>query len=258
MMFDPNSLLTTEELTIPRTPTELARWIEDKCRLFADCPEAKEWVLLHQGLSKNFHEEVYPLSLFVMHLYTGRSDIRCIPNLDSSRDFDATILDYSTSPLTELKVEITSALDELKGYEQHLRMKYFVRHGHVNVWGTLSASGTEKRGHDIDVENEAVVHTDLLERTFSLIRSAVKRKSVSPNKPQKYGQGHVLIVAFDDCQWFKSEQDMADLKDFVEKQVLTLPLNFRALFVVGLSGKTFVHFEPLKIKDSPTVHQPLR
>jgi len=72
MMFDPNSLLTKEELTIPRTPTELARWVEDKCRLFADCPEAKEWVLLHQGLSKKFYEEVRPLSLFAIR-NAGRS-----------------------------------------------------------------------------------------------------------------------------------------------------------------------------------------
>lgn len=246
MMFDPNSLLTTEELTIPRTPTELARWIENKCRLFADCPEAKKWVLLHQGLSKNFHEELYPLSLFARHLYTGRSDIRCIPNLDN-RDFDATILDYSTSPPSELKAEITYAVE---GYDQHLRMKYFVERGSVSVWGPLSASGTEKVGHEIHVENEGIDHTDLLERTFSLIRSVVERKSMSPNKPQKYGQGHVLIVAFDDWQWFKSEQDMAALKDFVEKHVLTLPLDFAALYVVGLSGKTFVHFEPPKIQRS--------
>lgn len=250
MMFDPNSLLTTEELTIPRTPTELARWIEDKCLLFADCPEAKEWVLLHQGLSKKFHEELYPLSLFATHLYTDRSDIRCIPNLDN-RDFDETILDYSTSPPSELKVEITSAV---QGYDQHLRMKYFVKNGHVNVWGTLSASGTKKVGHEIHVENEVIDHNILLERTFSLILSSVERKSISPNKPQKYGQGHVLIVAFDDWQWFTSEQDMAALKVFVEKHVLMLPLDFAALYVVGLSGKTFIHFEPPMIQSSPAVH----
>ena len=250
MMFDPNSLLTTEELTLPRSPTELARWIEDKCLLFADCPEAKEWVLLHQGLSKKFHEELYPLSLFATHLYTGRSDILCIPNLDN-RDFDATILDYSTSPPSELKVEITSAV---QGYDQHLRMKYFVKSGHVNVWGTLSASGTKKVGHEIHVENEAIDHNILLERTFSLIRSSVERKSISPNKPQKYGQGHILIVVFDDWQWFTSEQDMAALKVFVEKHVLTLPLDFSALYVVGLSGKTFMHFEPPMIQSSPAVH----
>jgi len=251
-MFDPNSLLTTTELTIPRTPAELARWVEAKCRLFADCPEAKEWVLLRQGLSKKFHEEIYPLSLFVTHLYAGRSDIQCIPNLDN-RDFDARILDGSISPPSELKVEITSAVD---GYDQHLRMKYFVSHGQVNVLGTLSASGTKTRGHEIHVEDEMIAHTDLLERTFSIIRSAVKRKSKKSNQPQKYGQGHILIVAFDDWQWFKPEQDIEALKDFVTQHVLTFPLDFAALYVVGLSGNTFVHFELPKIQDPLAAHQP--
>lgn len=248
-MFDPNPLLTAEELTIPRTPTELARWVEDKCRLFADYPEAKEWVLLRQGLSKKFHEEVYPLRLFVTHFYTGRSDIQCIPNLDN-KDFDARILDYSISPPSELKVEITAAVD---GYDQHLRMKYLARHGHVSTWGTLSHSGTKKSGHEIHIKNEMIAHTDHLEHTFSLIQLAVKRKSMSPNKPQKYGQGHVLIVAFDDWQWFKPEY-IAALKDFVNKHVLTLPLDFAALYVLGLSGKTLVHFEPPNIQDSLSVH----
>lgn len=246
MTFDPNSLLTTEELVIPRTPTELNRWVEGKCRLFADCLDAKAWILLHQGLSKKFHEEIYPLSLFVMHLYTGRSDIRCIPNLDN-RDFDAIILDYSISPPSELKVEITSAID---GYEEHLRMIYFMRHGHVSSWGKLTASGTKKKGYKIDVNNENMnKHSDRLERIFSLIRLSVKRKSISLNKSQKYGQGYVLIVTFDDWLWFKPEY-IATLEDFVNKHILTLKLNFSALYVVGLSGKTCVHFEPPKIQDS--------
>jgi hypothetical protein len=239
MMFDPNLLLTEDELTTPRTPIELARWIEDKCRLFADCPEAKEWVLLRKGLSKNFHEELYPLSQFVTHLYKERSDIQCFLNLDN-RDFDATILDCSTSPLSELKVEITLAVD---GYDNHLRMKYFREHGSVSIWGSLSASGTEKRGHEINVENDELTAVSVsLEQTFSLIQSAIKGKSVIPDKPPKYGQGHVLIVAFDDWPRF-AEQHMADLKDFVKKHVLTLTLDFAALYVVGLSGNTFEHFE---------------
>jgi hypothetical protein len=87
-MFDPNSLLAAEELTIPRTPMELARWVEDKGRTFANCPEAEEWVLLYKGgkgLSKKFQEEIRPLSIFATHLYEGRSDIQCIPDLDNPR-----------------------------------------------------------------------------------------------------------------------------------------------------------------------------
>jgi len=251
-MCDPNLLLAETELAIPSTPAELACWVEAKCRLIADCPKAKEPALLRQGLFKKFYEEIYPLSLFVDHVYSGRSDIRCIPNLDD-RDFDARILDDSISPPFELKVEITSAI---KGYEEYLRMKYFLNHGHVPVWGTLSASGTEKRGHKIHVENEMPALDDPLKSTFCLIRSAVKRKSRKPNQPRKYGQGHILIIVFDDWQWFNPGQDIEALKEFVTQHILTFPLDFAGLYVVGLSGNTFVHFQPAKIQDSLGAHQP--
>jgi hypothetical protein len=241
MTFNPNSLLTIEELATPRTPTQLVQWVEEKCRLFASLKEAKEWALLHKWLFKKFYEEVYPLSLFATHLYAGRSDIQCIPNLDY-RDFDAVIIDSSTSPPFELKVEITSALNEIEGHDQHLRMEYFVQHGEVNVWGTLSASGTKKSGRQIHIENEAINRNDLLKKTFSLIRSAIEGKSVRPNEPQNYGQGYVLIVAFDDWAWFGSDQDVVALDNFVRESVLKFPLNFAALYVLGLSGRTCLHF----------------
>jgi hypothetical protein len=162
-----------------------------------------------------------------------------------NRDFDAIIIDYSKLPPSELKVEITSTFSR----DEHLRMKYFVQHGEVNALGKPSASGTKKRGHQIHVENEAIERTDLLERTFSLIRSRVEGKSVRPNEPQRYGRSHVLIVAFDDWEWFELDQDIATLKDFMKKYVLTLSLDFAGLYVVGLSGKTFVSFELSKIQD---------
>ena len=255
MTFDPTSLLTVQELTTPRTPVELVRWVEDKCRMFADCPEpeANEWALLHKGLFKQFYEEVYPLHLFVSRLYTGRTDIQCMPNLDN-RDFDAMIIDYSPSPSARLKVEITYAF---AGHDEHLRMKHFVAHGHVNAAGKVSSSGTKNREHEIHVEDDAFERTDLLKRTCSLIQAAVVRKSMRSNAPQKYGQGHVLLVAFDEWYVVHTVQDIAVIKDFVEKHILTLPLNFATLYVIGLSGKTFLPFTLSKIQDgSGAVRQP--
>ena len=84
-------------------------------------PEAKEWLLLSKGLFKKFNEEICSLSLFAAHFYKERSDVKCIPNLDN-RDFDATIRDYSTAPPSELKVEITVAMDKIKGREENLRI----------------------------------------------------------------------------------------------------------------------------------------
>jgi hypothetical protein len=250
MVFDPNTLLTVEELMTPRTPAELVRWVEDKFRLFKlfkACPEAREWVLLRQGLSKQFHEEVYPLKFLVTRLYAGRSHIQCIPNLDN-RDFDAIIRDNSTSPPAELKVEITSAVN---GYDNHLRMKHLVKHRRVSAIGKVSASGTKHRGHEIHVAHEFVERSVLWERTCALIRSAVARKSMQPNAPQRYGPGHVLLVAFAEWGLVESAQDIVAIKDFVEKYILILPLNFAALYVVGLAGRTFLHFLLPKIQDGP-------
>ena len=238
-MCDSNPLLTETEMAMPRTPAELACWVEAKCSLIADHPEAKNHALLRKGLNKKFVEEIFPLYRFVTHLYSERSDIQCIPNLDN-RNFDARILDSSISPPSELKVEITSAIN---GYDHHLRMKLLSSDGHVNVWGKLTSSGTEMRGHEIHVENEMIAHSDLLKDTFCLISSALKRKSRKPNQPQKYGQGHILIVAFDDWYWSNPEQDTEALKDFVTQNILKFQLDFAALYVIGLSGNTFVPFK---------------
>ncbi|MFH1674444.1 MAG: hypothetical protein ABIF87_13585 [Pseudomonadota bacterium] len=243
MTFDPNTLLTAEEFAQPRTPAELSYWVEDKCRTFAQHREAKEWILLHKGLFQKFYEEIYPLSLFVNHLYAGRADIKCAPNLDN-RDFDATITDYSVSPPSEIKIEITSAIEK----NPHLRMEYFVEHGHVNVWGPLSSSGTKKTGgHKIHVENQAIAHNELLGKNLSFIREAVKRKTDKSTKVHKYGQGHVLIVFFDDWQWFEPVRDGNILKDFMERNVLTSHIDFAALYILGLSGKSFIRFDLIKI-----------
>jgi hypothetical protein len=240
MIFDPSSLLTEEELITPRSPMALAVWVENKCRAFARNDEAKKWVLLHEGLSKKFHEEVYPLSLLAAHLYSGRHDIHCIPNIDDKKDFDAVIIDYSTSPASELKFEFTSATDD---YEQHLRMKYFLEHDQVNVYGKLLVSGTKKTGRKIQVENEMVNHKDLLQRTFSSIKDRAERKSTIPGKLKKYGTEYVLVIVFDDWLWFNTDRDRVALENFVKKEILTLPLNFASLYILGLSGKTFLHFK---------------
>lgn len=238
MAHVPGSLLTEEEMVLPRTPSELAAWVDEKCDAFADKEDAREWVLLHQGLSKKFHEEVFPLSRFVSHVFSGREDVSCTVNLDD-RDFDATIFDYSTSPASELKVEITSAID---GRGEHLRMKCLLEHGHVSAWGTVYAKGTERSGHEIEIDDGMVDHRFLMNTAISLIRKAAKRKSMTNKGSNRYGSGHILIIAFDDWCWFKPK-DASTLRLFLRKEIAKIPLNFAMVYVVGLSGKTCFEVE---------------
>ena len=232
MRHDPESIITEDEIMVERTPEELIRWVQEKCHKIASSNLYKEDALLHKSIFKKFYEEVYPLALFVTHLYVGRTDVRCLPNLAKKDDFDAIIFDYSLSPPSILKIEITSA------YINHgevMRMKYLIKNGSVNLWGKVSKVGTEKTGHKIDVANEAIKHNDHLQQTLSLIEKAAKRKIYNPTK---YGNDHVLVIVFDDCLWFTSN-DALVLKSFIKEKVLIPPLRFKAVYVLGLSGKTF-------------------
>jgi hypothetical protein len=244
MAVDPTSIITQEDMRFARTPDELVRWVEQKCHEFSAPDKAvKQYALLHVGLSKQFYEEVRPLSLLVTKLYSGRADVLWIPTLDSSKDFDAVIYDGSVLPPAEIKVEITLALNKETGRNKHLRMEYFLEHGHVNLLGEVTSTGTRQTRRKITVAENAYKHTELLQRTFSLVRWAAARKCA----PGRYGHTHILVIFVDDWLWF--DKDAEALAAFMEMEVLTLPLNFRVVYVVGASGKTFLPFNLTRAED---------
>jgi len=236
-MVDFDSLLCPEKICAPRTPVKFCRWVEDKLRLIGENYElVREEVLLRKGLFKNFYEEVYPLYLFVHRMYLRRSGLHIIPNLDN-RDFDAVIVDSLASPPLEQKIEITSAVD---GYDWALRRELLLAEGIAPLWGPLSSSGTRRTGRCINAEIECIPHNTTLNNTFTLIKSAAKKKTGN----ERYGLNHLLIIVFDDIQWFRLENDRAALDDFVKNEILlSCNLNFKTLYILGLSGKLLIPFE---------------
>lgn len=240
MMVDPPSLLPLAELTKSRTPAALAKWVAETCDAIAGVEEAREPALMHQGPFKEFYEEISPLNLFVTHRYSGREDILVTPNLDN-RPFDAVIRDGSVSPPTETMVEITLARDP----QEHLRMEYFVKHRFMGLWSPIITSGN-KRNRETHVEVEVVDHGELVALRCGWIRMAAEGKA---SRPDRYGRSHVLVIAFDD--WFKPrDEDLAKMTAFVNESVVTLPLNFATLYIVGMSRKTYLPFSLLE-SDAP-------
>ena len=232
MAADIESLLPVEELSKSRTPAELAAWVAERCEAIAAAESTRKPALLHYRPFKEFYEEIYPLSLFAKHCYGARDDVVITPNLDN-RHFDAIVRDLSVSPPSELMVEITSARDP----QEHLRMEYFLEHGHVMLWSPLTATGNKHSRH-IHIEPDAVEHRELVIRHCSWIKKAAEGKA---SRADRYGRGHVLIIAFEDG--FKpSDSDLSLMRTFVLEQVLTLPLNFRALYLIGMSGHTYLPF----------------
>ncbi|MBM4301574.1 MAG: hypothetical protein FJ121_08595 [Deltaproteobacteria bacterium] len=234
MIIDPSFILSKEDIEKERTPEKLSLWWEEKNREFDSSPEGRQYALLKKGLTKEFYDEINPLKLFANILYAGRSDIGCIPNLGND-NFDAIIRDYSHSPPSEQKIEFTLAID---GHDDQLRMKYFVEHGHVSLTGPLTYTGTEKTGHKINVETEAVLHNDSLKKTFAIIKSRAEQKC----KPKNYGKNHVLVITIDDhiAPRYDNQKDLEALNEFMKSDVINLPLDFGGLYILGLSGKTFL------------------
>jgi hypothetical protein len=240
MAIDPTSILTPEEMQQARTPDELAQWVNRKIDEFdSPDPAVKQYGRLRMGLAKQLDEEVGPLSLLAAKLYGGRSDVLCIPNLDTSKDFDAVIRDGSVTPPAEVKVEVTLASDDDEGRDEHLRRKYLHEHRHVTPLGKVVSTGTKRTGLKTDVEEDFPPHAELLQK-FSLIRKAAERKRI----PGRYGKTHVLIIFFDD-NWllYDPERDVMALADFVKRHVLPLRLNFRTVYVLGRSGWPFLPYK---------------
>jgi hypothetical protein len=222
-------VLPTDECMRPRTLKELREWVLAKCNLFSQRPNLREPVLLRHGRFKPFHEEIYPLSLFAVQRYRDNEDVVFVPNLDESRDFDAQIRE----PFRTIPIEITSARDP----SEHLRMEYFVQHRSVPLTGPLTVQGTKRKGRQIGVFLEYVQHEESRADHLRFIKNAAEGKAGRG----RYGKNYELLIAVED-RWFEPD-DAKEIAAFVEREVLTLPLEFGAVHLVGLMDRLFLSFE---------------
>lgn len=226
--FEVEGRLPLAECVKPRTPKALRDWVLAKCSVFAQIPELRKPVLLHEGLFKWFHEEIYPLSVFAVRRYGDRVDVLCAPMRDQSRDVDAEI----SEPSRTIPVEITSARDP----DHHLRMEYLVKHHWVAITGPLKVQGTKRTARQIDSELESVDHRESRARHLSWIKTAAEGKAGLG----RYGKSYELIIAVEDG-WFDPD-DANEVVAFIEREVLTLPLEFGAIHIVGLTERLFLTF----------------
>ena len=222
------ALLPVSERVKSRRPVELRQWVLAKCDEFTQYPELRAPVLLHEGLFKWFHEEMYPLSVFAVHRYGDRDDVLFTPRQDPSRDVDAEVRE----PSKTINVEITCARDAI----EHLRMEHLVAKRRVSVTGGLIVKGTKRKGRQIKDVLEFEDHRVSRARSLGLIKAAAEGKAGLG----RYGNSYELLIAVDD--WWYDTEDANEVKDFVEREVLTLPLEFDAVHVVGMTERLIVSF----------------
>jgi len=227
MPFDVDALLPLTECVKPRKPKELREWVLAKCNAFAQIPALREPVLLHEGPFKWFHEEIYPLSVFSVRRYGDRDDVCCVPKQDDS-DVDAEIHE----PSRTIHVQITGAREP----SPHLRMEYLVEHRRVSLTGGLKVQGTKRTGRQIENEVEFVDHRESRARHLSWIKTAAEGKAGRG----RYGKSYELLIAVED--WWFDADDAPDVTNFIEREVLRLPLEFDAVHVVGITERLFLSF----------------
>lgn len=228
MPFDVDVLLPLTECVKPRTPKELREWVLGKCDAFAEIPELRKPVLLHEGPFKWFHEEIYPLSVFAFRRYGDRDDVFCVPKQDQTCDVDAEIYE----PSRTIHVEITGARDP----SQHLRMEHLVEHRRVSLTGSLTVHGTKRTGRQIKDRMEFVKHPETRERHLAWIKTAADGKAGRG----RYGKSYELLISVED--WWFGGDDAPHVTNFIEDEVLRLPLEFDAVHVVGITERLFLSF----------------
>jgi hypothetical protein len=234
-----DAFLKSLDLARTRTPGELANLEEKIERKFAASPEFKQ-ESGRGSLEKKYVEEIRPLGLLAGKLFPDRDDVTCTPLLDSGGR-DAVINYPCGAGQATLYVEFTNATD---GHKEHLRMKVLREKGRVNLLTQVRSSGTEKRGHKIEVPDGLVHRQSMLEKHANLIIRSIKRKC-----GKRYGRDdHILAVIFDDYVSFRSDEEFKFLRSSIDSRVELLTLDFRNVYMLG---RMFGTLEEVPLPKNP-------
>lgn len=220
------AILQRADMEVPRNPRELCDWVNSKASELSQTKEGKAYARSGATLPKKLWEEIRPLGLFALSRY-GVEGVRCTPNL-SNDNYDGTI-EFSDPSLPPTHVELTYAKD---GYDERLRLNVLNSEGSVNALGKITVSGTKASGQRIEVENEAVDHTEVRYAALALFKDRLAGKSNI-----QYGRNHVLVVVVDDYLAFRTEEDKEVLMRHAQTIIPDMKLDFGAVYLVGASGE---------------------
>lgn len=221
------SILKKEEMQAPRSPRVLCEWVDAIATELAQTKEGKVYLRSGELLPKKLMEEVRPFGLFA-NLRFQSDNVTCFPNL-GNENFDGRV-EFSDQSQAPIYVEITYAKD---GYDERLRLGVLNEKGSVSALGTVTVTGTKAaKNQRVEVENEAIEHGSIVSSVLSLVKERLTGKS-----GKEYGPRHVLIVVVEDHIAFKSDEDKAALRECAETAIADLTLDFRAIYLLGSSGK---------------------
>jgi len=228
--------VTKSELETPRTAADIKIWAEAKIMNIRKTTNGIN--ALHRGvrLLKELTEEALPLGVFCERFY-NKSQHVIVQHVIGEQNFDAKVEDSRVNKSPLKYIEITQAHE---GEDRHSRMLYLEKEGHVSVFGKVVKTGTQRTGAIIEVEAGMLEQTELISNEIRRIDEAVSRKS-SKQYPPNTG----LVIMFDDCIGFDSQQVKEQLSEHAQENYLAQLSNFHMVFLVGWFKNVFLEFEPI-------------
>jgi hypothetical protein len=220
----PNEVINIEELTKKRTPSELLSWVNWKREQIASTEEGERTLILHEGLKKQFAEEVYPLALFGQRKYGDTDEILMQPII-GNQGYDAVITDLRSEPALESYVEITQAHE---GENDYLFRFVLSRQGITFGHSRPIKAGTKKTGLRVSIPPQVVSPSEVATKELKKIVDAAKRKAA-----KDYPINTSLIIVFEDDWFFRKAVDDRHLDAFVKRNILKLDLRFSMLYLIG-------------------------
>jgi len=219
-----DELISINELTEKRTPSDLLNWVRQKTAQIEYTDEGETALRLHKGLAKQLMEEVYPLSLFGQCKFGDTNQILIQPII-GNQSYDAIITDMRDKPASKSYVEITQSHE---GEADYLRRLVLQRQGIVFMHSPVAKKGTKRRGMQISIPAKAVSVNEVARDELIRIVDAAKRKAA-----KDYPSNTSLIIVFDDDLFFRKVVDNAMLNIFIKKHILKLDLRFSTFYLLG-------------------------
>ena len=228
------SHITKNEIETLRNAAQIRPWVDGKLEEIGSTSEGKRAVRFHEGLTKELMEEALPLGIFCEHHFKNS---RCVEirHVVGNQNYDAEVNDKRLRKSPIQYIEITQAHE---GEDAYLRMRQIEKEGHANALGNVTKTGTKNSGITIEIENEAVEHSVIVRNELQRISEAAIRKS-----KKEYPPNTGLIIVCDDYIAFRESDDVERLKEYMSDNVLKHLDNFRMVFVIGWSSKTYLEFD---------------
>lgn len=230
----PNELISIEELSKKRTPSELHSWVERKIEQILYTDEGLKALRLHEGLAKQLMEEVYPLALFGQRKFCNTDQILIQPII-GNQPYDAVVTNLRSKPASQSYVEVTQSHE---GENDYLRRLVLHDQGFVPSYGPVTKKGTKKTGMQVSIQFEASEVNKIASKELERIVDAAKLKA-----DKDYPPNTSLIIVFEDDLLFRRAIGDADLDTFVKEHILKLDLRFSKLYLLGWLNNMFREFD---------------